>query len=67
MSLNETMTWIPASTKPDSAADVLCWRAAQQEWVRGWWDDEAGAWTNSFTGDIVLGVTHWAHVQGPQA
>ena len=61
----ETLTWTPASTKPDADTTVLCWTG--EEWFAGWWDDEAGAWFDAATGGIVEGVTHWAHVGGPQA
>lgn len=67
MTLTETLTWAPASTKPDSDITVLCWREADQEWFSGWWDDEAGAWFDCATGGIVEGVTHWAEPKGPQA
>lgn len=62
--MTETLTWTPASTKPDADTTVLCWTG---EWFSGWWDDEAGAWFDAATGGIVEGVTHWAHVGGPQA
>ena len=61
----ELIHWTPASAKPDSDITVVCWRAAEQEWFSGWWDDGAGAWFDAATGGVVEGVTHWAHVQGP--
>lgn len=61
----EQIHWTPASTKPDSDTTVLCWTG--EDWFSGWWDDEAGAWFDAATGGIVEGVSHWAHVQGPQA
>jgi hypothetical protein len=64
--MTETLTWTPASTKPDADTTVLCWRDTG-EWFSGWWDDEDGAWFDCATGGIVEGVTHWAHVGGPQA
>ena len=62
----EQIHWTPASTKPDVEISVLCWRAEEVEWFSGWWDEEAGAWFDCATGGIVEGVTHWAHVRGPQ-
>ena len=63
----EEIEWMNLATMPDSDTTVLCWRAAEQEWFSGWWDDEAGAWFDAATGGIIEGVTHWADVLGPQA
>lgn len=65
--MTETLTWTPASTKPDADISVLCWRKNAQvcEWFAGWWDDEARAWFDAASGGIVDGVTHWADVGGP--
>lgn len=57
----ETLTWTPASTKPDADITVLCWDG--EEWFSGWWDD---AWFDAASGGTVEHVTHWAHVEGPQ-
>jgi hypothetical protein len=54
------------ATKPDADITVLCWFESK-EWYSGWWDDAAGCWFDAASGAVVEGVTHWAHVQGPQA
>lgn len=64
--MTETLTWIPVATLPDSDITVVCWFESQ-EWYSGWWDDAAGCWFDAASGAVVEGVTHWAHVQGPQA
>jgi hypothetical protein len=63
--MTETLTWIPVATKPDADITVLCWFESK-EWYSGWWDDAAGCWFDAASGAVVEGVTHWAHVQGPQ-
>lgn len=65
LSLTETLTWTPASTKPVHAALVLCF--GHGSWFSGWWDDVEREWYDCDGRGIVEGVSHWAHVQGPQA
>ena len=64
--ITETLIWMPVAMKPDSDITVLCWRRGIGEWFSGWYDDEACCWFDCATGDVVEGVTHWAHVEGPK-
>ena len=63
--MTETLTWTPASTKPDSDTTVLCW-TSEGEWFSGWWDDHAGCWFDAASGGLLEVVTHWAEPRGPQ-
>jgi len=64
--MTETLTWIPVATKPDADITVLCWCSRTKVWFVGWFGARTGACFNIATGNAVEGVTHWAHVQGPQ-
>ena len=59
----ETVTWHPASERPDSDTTVLLWI---DEFACGWWDDADGVWRGCVDGCVLYGVTHWAMPEGPQ-
>jgi hypothetical protein len=69
--MTENLTWIPVATKPEPLEDVLCLHRSGR-WFQGFWDDKAGTFETGGWFDWkkdklhYRGVTHWAHVQGPQ-
>lgn len=65
MSHTETLTWRPASEKPDSDTTVLIW-LADGEYTTGWWDDAEREWRGCGDGWFLCGVTHWAQPEGPR-
>ena len=65
--MTETLTWHPASRKPDSDTTVLCWLDTG-DWIAGWWDAEINDWRDCTSGGLVSEtVTAWAKPQGPEA
>ncbi len=65
--INESMTWHPASTPPDADQTVLLWvqyQDGEADWTAGWMD--ADGWRLCESGGLCSGtVWYWADVGGP--
>jgi hypothetical protein len=62
--VERTIVWRDARlAKPEDGKCVLCWHEGGG--FVGYWRKES-LWINVLTGQLVLGVTHWADPEGPR-